>query len=175
MQGGGASVHSRSLFHQTITTGNTDKPHLLMCDAVGLVVCEGSPEKNNQRLGSIQRDGQNVFLENVGVLSARWWWWCGVWGTGYMLDAVIVLGLLSNPRPWALKQPTPSLCFSLSFSVCLPRGPPPRLCKVTLFTDLCLLQQQQQQQRTKNNKKLIIATMFSTTWSIVILAFKRKV
>lgn len=57
---------------------------------------------------------ENVFLENVGVLSDRWWWWCGVWGTGYMLDAVIVLGLLSNPRPWALKQPTPSRGSSLS-------------------------------------------------------------
>lgn len=71
MQGGGASVHGRSSFHHTITTGNTDKTHLLMYDAVGPVVCEGSPEENNQRLGSIQRDGQNVFLENVGVLSDR--------------------------------------------------------------------------------------------------------
>lgn len=48
-EGGGATGRGRSLFHQTATTGNTDQTHLLVCDAVGPVVCEGSPEKNKQK------------------------------------------------------------------------------------------------------------------------------
>lgn len=72
-EGGGATGRVRSLFHQTTTTGNTDKTHLLMYDAVGPVVCEGSPEKKKTISDSDRFKGkkENVFLENVGVLSDR--------------------------------------------------------------------------------------------------------
>lgn len=77
---GCASVHGRSLFHQTITTGNTDKAHLLVYDAVGPVVCEGSGEKNNKRLGSIQRDGEGKCRRPLGPVMMVMWcvgdWLC---------------------------------------------------------------------------------------------------
>lgn len=56
-EGGGATGRVRSLFHQT-TTGNTDKTHLLVYDAVGPVVCEGSPEKKKQSATRIDSKGR---------------------------------------------------------------------------------------------------------------------
>lgn len=74
MQGGGASVHGRSLFQRTTTTGNRDKTHLLMCDGVGPVVCEGSAEKEKKTIsdGDQLKGTDRMFVENVGVLSDRW-------------------------------------------------------------------------------------------------------
>lgn len=45
MQGGGARQQGFTLFHQTITTGNTDKTHLLVLEADAPALCEASPAK----------------------------------------------------------------------------------------------------------------------------------
>lgn len=45
MQGGGARQLGFTLFHQTITTGNTDKTHLLVLEADAPALCEASPAK----------------------------------------------------------------------------------------------------------------------------------
>lgn len=58
MHGGGARQQGFTLFHQTITTGNTDQTHLLALEADAPALCEASPAKKKGSMTRINSKGR---------------------------------------------------------------------------------------------------------------------
>lgn len=120
MQGGGARQQGFTLFHQTITTGNTDKTHLLVLEADAPALCEASPAKKRinesdqfqgtERMCFLKMSASSLCADDGDVV-------CGGLAICWMLSSCWDCSLILGPELWN-NPPPPSAPLSPSPSVC---------------------------------------------------------